>query len=212
VSAPQRAGGVARQAQIRTVLGETGYRRYQQALARAGGIARQAQLRAALGETGYCAHQRTLYQWAVAKHGAVKMQAILMAAHERRRCWRIANPTPAEALLHWFALDAGFTLHADLSERPAWPAQPHEAPRWHPTDAVVEARVLGYACDLLLPAHGVALEVEGGIHCITAERDAFRRAALARVGITVRAIPNAELFALSASALFGPYLENHHAR
>jgi hypothetical protein len=38
-----------RQAQIRTVLGENGYRRYQQALGRAGGIARQAQLRASLG-------------------------------------------------------------------------------------------------------------------------------------------------------------------
>ncbi len=99
MSARQRAGGIARQAQIRTVLGETGYRRYQQALARAGGVARQAQLRAALGEADYCAHQRTLYQRAVQKHGAAKMRNVLTAAHERRRCWRIANPTPAEALL-----------------------------------------------------------------------------------------------------------------
>jgi hypothetical protein len=42
VSAGPCAGGAARQAQIRAVLGEQGYRRYQQALARAGGIARQA--------------------------------------------------------------------------------------------------------------------------------------------------------------------------
>jgi len=180
VSAPQRAGGVARQAQIRAVLGESGYRRYQQALARAGGIARQAQLRAALGETGYCAHQRTLYQRAVAKHGAVKLRAILTAAHERRRCWRIANPTPAEALLHWFALDAGFTLHADLSGTFTWTAFRAAPERWPfaATDALIEGRVLGYACDLLLPARALAIEVIGGIHTLTPERDAARLAVL----------------------------------
>lgn len=109
MSARQRAGGIARQAQIRAVLGENGYRRYQQALARAGGIARQAQLRTALGEAGYCAYQRSLYRRAVQKHGAAKMQSILTSAHERRRCWRITNPTPAEELLHWLALQAGLT-------------------------------------------------------------------------------------------------------
>jgi hypothetical protein len=115
VSARQRAGGIARQAQIRAVLGESGYRRYQQALARAGGIARQAQLRAALGEGGYCAYQRSLYQRAVQKHGAARMHEILTGAHERRRHWRTANPTPAEELLQWLALQAGLILHADLS-------------------------------------------------------------------------------------------------
>jgi hypothetical protein len=114
VSAPQSPGGRARQAQIKAVLGESGYRRYQQALGRAGGAARQAQLRATLGEVGYCAHQRALYQRAVHKHGAAKMRKILTDAHEQRRQWRIANPTPAEALLHWLALQAGLTLHADL--------------------------------------------------------------------------------------------------
>ncbi|MEI7770249.1 MAG: hypothetical protein WCI67_09690, partial [Chloroflexales bacterium] len=88
MSAAQRAGGVARQAQIRAVLGENGFRRYQQALARAGGIARQAQLRAALGDMGYRGYQRTLYQRAVQKHGAVRKRAILTTAHERRRRWR----------------------------------------------------------------------------------------------------------------------------
>lgn len=81
MSARQSAGGRTRQAQIRAVLGESGYRRYQQVLGRAGGIARQAQLRSALGETGYSAHQRTLYQRAVQKHGAVKMRAILTAVN-----------------------------------------------------------------------------------------------------------------------------------
>ena len=210
MSARQQAGKAAH-ARLRAALGDQGYREYQRAVGRAGGRARQAQLQATLGAEGNAHYQHTLYQAAVARHGTERMRSVLTRAHEARRRWRVANPTPAEALLQWLALEAGFTLHADLSERPAWATDPHAAPRWRPNDAVVEARVLNYACDLLLPSHGVALEVEGGIHCITAERDAFRRAALARVGITVRAIPNAELFALSASALFGPYLENHHA-
>ena len=213
MSAPQRAGGVARQAQIRIVLGENGYRRYQQALARAGGVARQAQLRAALGETGYCAHQRTLYQQAVQKHGAAKMQAILMAAHERRRCWRIANPTPAEALLHWFALDAGFTLHADLSGTFTWSAFRAEPERWPfaTTDALIEGRVLGYACDLLLPTHALAIEVIGGIHTITAERDAARLATLRTQGLTVITLTNEKLYQCEADRLFAAILEARHA-
>jgi len=213
MSAPQRAGGVARQAQIRTVLGETGYRRYQQALARAGGIARQAQLRAALGETDYCAHQRTLYQRAVAKHGAVKLRAILTAAHERRRCWRIHNPTPGEALLHWFALDAGFTLHADLSGTFTWSAFRAAPERWPfaATDALIEGRVLGYACDLLLPAQALAIEVIGGIHTLTSERDAARLAVLRAQGLTVITVTNEQLYQAEADSLFDQLLEVRHA-
>ena len=213
MSAPQRAGGVARQAQIRTVLGETGYRRYQQAVARAGGIARQAQLRAALGETGYCAHQRTLYQRAVAKHGAVKLRAILTAAHERRRCWRIANPTPAEALLHWRALAVGLTLHADLTGSFTWTAYRAEPARWPfaSTDALIEGRVLSYACDLLLPARALAIEVVGGIHAITAERDAARLAALGAQGLTVTTLTNEQVFQGEADRLVAQLLEARHA-
>ena len=195
------------------MLGETGYRRYQQALARAGGIARQAQLRAALGETGYCTHQRALYQRAVAKHGAVKLRAILTAAHERRRCWRIANPTPAEALLHWLALDAGFTLHADLSGTFTWSAFRAEPERWPfaATDALIEGRVLGYACDLLLPARALAIEVIGGIHTLTAERDAVRLAALRAQGVTVLTFTNEQLYQVTADDRFEQLLEVRHA-
>jgi len=213
MSAPQRAGGVARQAQIRAVLGESGYRRYQQALARAGGIARQAQLRAALGETGYCTHQRALYQRAVAKHGAVKLRAILTAAHERRRCWRIANPTPAEALLHWLALQAGVTLHADLTGTFEWALSCAEPTRWPfaATDALIEGRVLGYACDLLLPARALAIEVIGGIHTLTPERDARRIAALRAQGVTVLTFTNEQLYQAEADDLFDQLLEVRHA-
>jgi hypothetical protein len=213
MSAPQRAGGLARQAQIKVVLGESGYRRYQQALARAGGVARQAQLRAALGETGYCAYQRRLYLRAVQKHGATKMQAILTAAHEQRRRWRIANPTPAEALLHWLALEAGLTLHADLSGAWEWTAYRSDPGdwQWSSTDAIAEARVLGFACDLLLPAHALVIEVQGGIHTLTAERDACRLAALHTQGLRVITLTNEQLYCGEADRLFLELLEVRRA-
>jgi hypothetical protein len=213
MSARQRAGGLVRQAQIKAVLGENGYRRYQQALARAGGIARQAQLRASLGDSGYCTYQRKLYQRAVQKHGAAKMQAILTAAHERRRCWRVANPTPAEELLHWLALEAGLTLHADLSGIWDWTRYRAEPGRWHfgPSDAIVEARVLGYACDLLLPAHALVIEVVGGVHALTAEHDAARLAALQAQGLSVITLRNEQVFQGAAERLFAELLEVRHA-
>jgi hypothetical protein len=213
VSARQRAGGIARQAQIKAVLGENGYRRYQQALARAGGIARQAQLRAALGEPGYCRYQRSLYQRAVSKHGAAKMHEILTAAHERRRCWRIANPTPAEALLHWLALEAGLTLHADLTGSWEWTQYRFEPTRWpwSPTDALIEARVLGYACDLLLPTHALVIEALGGIHALTVERDAARVASLRTQGLAVITLTNEQLYSGEADDLFATLLEVRRA-
>jgi len=213
VSARQRAGGIARQAQIRTVLGEHGYRRYQQALARAGGIARQAQLRSTLGESGYCTHQRTLYLRAVQKHGAVKMRNVLTAAHEQRRCWRIAHPTPAEAMLQWLALEAGLTLHADLAGTFTWTAFVAEPARWPftRTDALIEGRVLGYACDLLMPAQALAIEVIGGIHRITTERDAIRLAALRTQGLTVITLTNEQVFQGEADRLVAQLLEARHA-
>jgi hypothetical protein len=213
VSAGPRAGGAARQAQIRAVLGENGYRRYQQALARAGGIARQAQLRAALGEPGYAGYQRALYQRAVQKHGAVKMRAILTSAHERRRRWRIANPTSAETIMHWEALAAGLTLHADLTGHFTWAAYRTDPTRWSftPADALVEARVLGYACDLLLPARALAIEVVGGVHVLTPERDAARLAALRYQDLTVITLTNEQVYAGEAEPLFASLLEVRHA-
>jgi hypothetical protein len=213
VSARRSAGGRAPQAQIKAVLGENGYRRYQQALGQAGGVARQAQLRASLGEAGYCARQRVLYQRAVQKHGTTKMREVLTAAHERRRRWRIANPTPAEELLHWFALEAGLTLHADLAggwEWNHWRTEPERC-GFTATDALVEARVLTFACDLLLPAHALVIEVHGGVHALTAERDAARLAVLQAQGLNVITLSNEELYRGEADELFGQLLEARHA-
>jgi hypothetical protein len=162
---------------------------------RAGGIARQSQLRHALGEDGYRAHQRALYQRAVEKHGAAKMQAILTAAHEQRRCWRISNPTPAEEAVHWILIQAGFALHANYTNTWEWSRYRADPSRWPftATDALIEARVGPYACALLFPTHTLVIEVIGGVHALTAERDAMRTETLAAQGLTVVTLTNAQV-------------------
>jgi len=209
----QQLAGKAAHARLRAALGEEGYREHQRRLGRAGGRARQAQLHAALGDANYRAYQRTLFAAAVARHGAEKMRAILTRAHEARRLWRISNPTPGEALLHWFALDAGFTLHADLSGTFTWSAFRAAPERWPfaTTDALIEGRVLGYACDLLLPAQTLAIEVIGGIHTLTPERDAARLAALRAQGLTVVTVTNEQLYQAEADRLFDQLREVRHA-
>lgn len=209
----KQRGGQSRQAQLRAALGEAGYRQLQQEIGRAGGIARQLQLRSTLGEEGYANYQRDLYHLAVSKHGAAKMHAILTRAHERRRRWRLANPTPAEALLHWLALEAGFTLHADLTGEFEWTRYRNAPTRWPwcTRDALIEGRVLGYACDLLLPAHATAIEVIGGVHALTPERDASRLAALRNEGLTVITLSNEQVYEATASTLFSNVLEARYA-
>ena len=209
----QQQAGKAAHARLRAALGEQGYREHQRAVGRAGGVARQAQLCTTLGNAAYCAHQRELYERAVQKHGAAKMRAILTSAHEQRRRWRIANPTPAEALLHWLALQAGLTLHADLTGTFTWAAYRAEPERWRfgITDALIEGCVLGYACDLLLPAQALAIEVIGGIHALTAERDAARLATLRTQGLTVITLTNEKLYQCEADRLFAAILEARHA-
>jgi hypothetical protein len=195
------------------MLGEDAYRVRQSALARAGGIARQTQLRNALGEEGYRVHQRALYQRAVEKHGAAKMQAILAAAHEQRRCWRLANPTPAEEVMHWALIQAGFVLHADYTA--TWECSRHcaDPSRWPftATDVLIEARVGPYACDLLLPVRALVIEVIGGVHTLTAERDAIRTETLAAQGLAVVTFTNAQVFAGAADRLFNQLLEVPYA-
>jgi hypothetical protein len=179
----------------------------------AGGIARQAQLRHALGEDGYRAHQRALYQRAVQKHGAAKMQAILAAAHEQRRCWRLANPTSAEEVVHWALIQAGFALHADYTGTWEWSRHRADPSCWPftATDALIEARVGPYACDLLFPAHALVIEVVGGVHQLTAKRDAARYAALTAQELTVITLTNAQVFAGAADRLVHYLLEVPHA-
>ena len=78
-------------------------------------------------------------------------------------------------------------------------------------ERLMEARVLGYACDLLLPAHALAIEAIGGVHALTTERDALRLAALHDQGLTVLAFSNEALYRGEADRLFTQLLEVRHA-
>jgi very-short-patch-repair endonuclease len=73
------------------------------------------------------------------------------------------------------------------------------------------ARVLSYACDLLLPSHALVIEVVGGIHALTAERHAARCAALCAQGLTVITLTNDQLYRGEADQLFDQLLEARHA-
>jgi hypothetical protein len=141
------------------------------------------------------------------------MQAILAAAHEQRRCWRLANPTSAEEAVHWALIQAGFVLHADYTATWEWSRHCADPARWPftATDAVVEARVGTYACDLLFPTHALVIEVIGGIHRLTAERDGVRCAELTAQGLTVITLTNAQVFAGAADQLCNQLLEVPYA-
>jgi hypothetical protein len=114
---------------------------------------------------------------------------------------------------HWLALQAGFALHADLAGAFEWSCYRDDPERWQfgATDALIEARVLGFACDLLLPAHALVIEVIGGIHALTAERDARRLAALHAQGLAVLTFSNEQLYRGEADDLFEQLLEVRRA-
>jgi very-short-patch-repair endonuclease len=73
------------------------------------------------------------------------------------------------------------------------------------------ARILTYACDLLLPTHALVIEVIGGVHTFTAERDAVRIAALRAQGLTVITLTNEQLYQGEANQLFAQLLEARYA-
>lgn len=78
------------------------------------------------------------------------------------------------------------------------------------TDVLIEARVLGYACDLVLPAHALVIEVLGGVHALIPERDAARLAAIEAQGLTVLTLTNEQVFQGEADQLFDRLLETRH--
>ena len=67
------------------------------------------------------------------------------------------------------------------------------------------------ACDLLLPAHALVIEVVGGVHALTTERDAARRAVLEAQGLSVITLPNEQLYSGEADGLFAELLGVRHA-
>jgi very-short-patch-repair endonuclease len=94
-----------------------------------------------------------------------------------------------------------------------WSVYRYQPERWPFTsiDALIEARVLGYACDLLLPAHALVIEVVGGVHALTTERDAARLAAIETQGLAVITLTNEQLYRGEADDLFTTLLEVRRA-
>lgn len=193
-------GGQVRQARLRAALGEQGYRAYQQALYTAaleahptlhsyGALAANlAQLRA-WGVEGYVQQRRSAYRACQSKHGESFARRVVAAANAERRRHRLDHPTPGEAMLRAHLADVGFHVwrdpeHFDYID---WRVDPLDW-RLAATDVFAEGRVGPYYCDLLLPVWRLAIEVEGGVHVLTRERDARRRAFLEAQGLTVLAL------------------------
>jgi|GEM_PF-1597490 len=212
---PRRvAAGKARQQKLREELGEEGYQARQRMLhARAvkkhptmkqrGGVASNAAQLAALGAAEYRARRQAAYQACAAKYGPEFARKCVAAAHEERRRYRLAHPTPGEAALRQIVSGMGYQLV--LATDP--PVRFHD---WLDGDqthaitaqtAVPEAYVGPYMVDLLLPHLRLAFEVEGGIHTLRQERDMRRRMYLEDQGLTVLVFTNAAMLDGSATGM-----------
>jgi hypothetical protein len=85
------------------------------------GQARHRRLREQLGSDGYRAFQQAGYAAMKRTYGAAWARACRAKAHEVRRQWRIAHPTPGEAALTQALVDAGYHVHADPDRPWVWP-------------------------------------------------------------------------------------------
>ena len=196
--------GKARQQQLRALLGEDGYATYQKARyadalaaypdfhTRGAVAANTAQL-AAWGAEGYIAQRKAAYRACCEKHGAAFARRVVQLAHEMRRLHRLDYPTPGEAALRSLLAELGFQvlLAQERFDYCVWRCDPLD---WQlgPRDALAEGGVGPYCCDALLPVCRVAIEVEGGVHLLTRERDARRRAFLIAQGLTVLVLTERE--------------------
>jgi hypothetical protein len=189
--------GKARQRQLRDQLGAEGYRDYQKAryaetltahpdFHTQGAHAANAAQVTAWGEERYIAQRKAAYQACRSKHGLAFVQRVVRLAHEVRRLHRLDHPTPGEAALRALLSELGFQviLSQTRFDYCGWRCDPFD---WQlgPDDALAEGGVGPYCCDVLLPVRRIAIEVEGGVHLLTPERDARRRAFLVDQGLTV---------------------------
>jgi very-short-patch-repair endonuclease len=118
------------------------------------------------------------------------VQRMIRPAHEERRRYRLAHPTPGEAALRALLITLGFRviLSPDPFEYVHWRhIQSHLSLGLQ--DAIAEGGVGSYFCDVLIPARRLAIEVEGRIHRLTRDRDERRYHILASHGITVLVLP-----------------------
>jgi very-short-patch-repair endonuclease len=112
--------------------------------------------------------------------------SMIASAHEERRRYRLTHPTPGEAALRalFIALDFRVILSPQPFEYIHWR---HAKTKWllSSQDALAEGGVGPYFCDVLIPARGLAIEVEGRIHRLTRDHDERRYHILAAQGLTV---------------------------
>jgi hypothetical protein len=207
-------GGKARQHQLREQLGEQGYRDYQKARyaktlaahpdfhAQGAQAANAAQV-AAWGEEGYIAQRKAAYQACRSKYGLAFVQRVVKAAHEARRLHRLDHPTPGEAALRALLSELGFQviLSQTCFDYRTWRCDPFDWPLG-PDDALAEGGVGPYYCDVLLPVRRVAIEVEGGIHLLTPQRDARRRAFLIDQGLSVVVLTEQQALDINAARAY----------
>jgi very-short-patch-repair endonuclease len=137
------------------------------------------------GEEGYIQQRKAAYALCVEQHGAQITKDAIKRANVRNRLKRLHNPTPGEAALRAALTDRGYRVRIDDSfDLHTWRsrASAHTA---GPMDAFAEAQVGSYYCDIVIPACDIAIEVYGGIHVLTRERDEQRRAFLEAQGLMV---------------------------
>jgi len=100
----------------------------------------------------------------------VPARSMISSAHEERRRYRLMHPTPGEAALR--------ALLITLNFRVILSPQPFEYIHWRRAhtqwplsaqDALAEGGVGPYFCDVLIPARGLAIEVEGRNHILAAQ-------------------------------------------
>lgn len=194
--------GQARQRQLREQLGEQGYRDYQKhcyasaLLAhpdfhRIGAQAANAAQLTCWGVQGYITQRQDAYRACREKYGAAFARAVVQAAHEARRLYRLDHPTPAEATIRALLVDCGFRvlLSQERFDYCDWRSDPLDW-QFGDHDILAEGGVGPYYCDLLLPVRRIAIEVEGGVHILSRERDAQRQAFLEAQGLTVLVLSN----------------------
>lgn len=190
--------GKARHRQLREQLGEEGYRDYQRErradalrqhpnMQQRGGVSGNAAQRTAWGAAEYVEQRRRAFRACADKHGPDVARRRVARATEARRRYRLDHPTAGEAVVRAAFEQLGFRLL--LPRTPfdylAWRDAPGDGPAIDERTAVVEATVGRAIVDVLLPIQRVVIEVDGGVHVLTAASDARRRAILEAYGLRV---------------------------
>lgn len=156
-----------------------------------------------LGPDGYRAQRQAAYQAMVERYGPEQATKILATAHDASRRKRLAHPRPGELGITttWQALGGVVHEPAEGFNYFAWLADPF-GEQYGGDEAIREAQVGPYFVDVLLPAHRVVIEVNGGVHAFLAERDAARAAWLAEAGLTVYVIDEADAIDAATAGAF----------